>query len=357
MRPRAPKLHKGLVVRTTVGLGLFILLALGTSAYAQGQKLIRMPTVSKSQNSQTMTLLAGHLNTNPTISGGSQLVMVDDSALLPESSGSGAFSETGISGTGLISIYIVRQGDTMASIAKMFGVSTNTIIWANSLSSSRVSVGQQLVILPISGVRHTVVKGDTLQSIAKKYKADLGDILSYNSLNSGAKLAQGQVIIVPDGELGATSTSKPSSGSSSGGGSSNSCGLKISTYERLTVNPCSYPSYAGYYNRPISGGTKTQPLHGYNAVDFGAPVGTPIMAAAEGTVIISKNGGYNGGYGTYVVVSHENGTQTLYGHMSEDYVSVGQHVTQGEIIGALGNTGKSTGPHVHFEVRGARNPF
>ncbi|MBX4189669.1 peptidoglycan DD-metalloendopeptidase family protein, partial [Candidatus Parcubacteria bacterium] len=264
--------------------------------------------------------------------------------------------DAGLSGKGQISVYVVRQGDILSSIAKMFGVSTNTITWANDIKSGRISPGQELVILPISGIRHTVVKGDTLQSVAKKYKADLGDILSYNSLSSGAKLSIGQVVIVPDGEP-VSSAGSASTGSSSSGGSSNSCGLKVSTYERLLVNPCKYPVYTGYYIRPLAGGTKTQTLHGYNAIDFGASVGTPVVASADGTVIISKNGGYNGGYGTYVVISHDNGTQTLYGHMSQDHVTVGQHVSQGEIIGALGNTGKSTGPHVHFEVRGARNPF
>jgi murein DD-endopeptidase MepM/ murein hydrolase activator NlpD len=102
---------------------------------------------------------------------------------------------------------------------------------------------------------------------------------------------------------------------------------------------------------------KTQGIHGHNGVDFGGPTGTSIKAAAGGTVTVARNGGYNGGYGSYVVISHPNGTQTLYAHMSSVGVSVGQNVGQGDYIGAIGNTGKSTGPHLHFEVRGARNPF
>jgi len=240
----------------------------------------------------------------------------------------------------------------------MFGVTTNTIVWANDVKGGKVSVGDQLVILPISGISHAVVKGDTLQSLAKKYGADIGDILSYNGLSADDKLTAGQVIIVPDGEISTPQSS--SSGSSSGGSSSTSCGLLISHYEKLLVSPCKYPSYPGYYIRPIDGGHKTQNLHGYNAVDIGAPVGTPIMAAANGTVIVLKNNnGYNGGYGNYIVISHPNGTQTLYAHMlhvSAD-VGIGQAVTQGSVIGYVGMTGKTTGPHVHFEIRGARNPF
>lgn len=81
------------------------------------------------------------------------------------------------------------------------------------------------------------------------------------------------------------------------------------------------------------------------------------MAAADGVVIVSKNTGWNGGYGTYVVIAHDNGTQTLYAHMSRTIVYVGQRVKKGQMIGNLGSTGKSTGPHVHFEIRGAVNPF
>jgi murein DD-endopeptidase MepM/ murein hydrolase activator NlpD len=109
--------------------------------------------------------------------------------------------------------------------------------------------------------------------------------------------------------------------------------------------------------RPLTGGIKTQGIHGYNGVDIGASTGTPILAAAGGEVIISRAEGWNGGYGIYVVIRHDNGTQTLYAHMSQDIVSVGQRVSQGEVIGYVGNTGRSSGPHLHFEIRGATNPF
>ncbi|MEK7135159.1 MAG: M23 family metallopeptidase, partial [Patescibacteria group bacterium] len=108
---------------------------------------------------------------------------------------------------------------------------------------------------------------------------------------------------------------------------------------------------------PIRGGLKSQGIHGHNGVDLAAPVGTPIVASADGKVILSRTGGYNGGYGTYVVISHANGTQSLYAHMSANNVAVGEVVSQGQVIGAIGMTGKTTGPHIHFEIRGARNPF
>ena len=117
------------------------------------------------------------------------------------------------------------------------------------------------------------------------------------------------------------------------------------------------PLYDDYYTRPVIGGVKTQGIHGHNAIDIGIRVGSPIYASAAGTVILSKSSGYNGGYGQYIIISHPNGTQTVYGHLSQNFVAVGTKVVQGQNIGLTGNTGRSTGPHIHFEVRGARNPF
>lgn len=279
-----------------------------------------------------MSLLEGYLNTNPTGVGGATVAILDGTALSTYGDDGAAFVDPGRSGTGQISVYIVREGDTIGKIAEMFGVSINTILWANDLTSRTLKIGQELVILPISGVKHIVKSGDTLQSISKKYKADLEDILSYNSIPAGAKLAVGDTIIIPDGVV----NSPQSAGS---------------------VSNSNQTVAAGYYLRPIRGGIKSQGIHGHNGVDLAAAIGTPIMASAPGTVILSRTGGYNGGYGTYVVISHANGTQTLYAHMSLNNVEVGQSVSQGEVIGAIGMTGKTTGPHVHFEIRGARNPF
>ena len=114
----------------------------------------------------------------------------------------------------------------------------------------------------------------------------------------------------------------------------------------------------GYYMAPLSVYVETQGIHGYNGVDLAAKAGTPVMASAAGTVVVAKSGGYNGGYGNYVVIQHGNGSQTLYSHMSTVSTYVGATVVQGQVIGAVGSTGKSTGPHLHFEIRdGIRNPF
>ncbi len=286
-------------------------------------------------NSQTMQLLEGYHNGNPmTSAGGPVVAFLDSTTLSVATEESGAFIEAGTSG-GIITTYVVREGDTIGAIAEMFKISTNTIRWANNLTSNTLKLGQELVILPISGVRHIVKSGDTLATIAKKYGADQSDVLAYNGLSVSAKLAVGDEIIIPDGEM-----------TSSAGTNTNA--TKIASGLKEVV---------GYFLRPIAGGKKSQHIHGHNAVDLAAPVGTPIMAAADGKVILSKSGGYNGGYGTYVVVSHANGTQTVYGHMSDNYVSVGQTISQGDVIGRIGMTGNTSGPHIHFEVRGAKNPF
>jgi len=263
--------------------------------------------------------------------------IVEKDALVSEAGPSGSNSSISIhqNGGDMISIYVVHSGDTLSQIADMFGVSVNTIKWGNNLTSNTLKEGQTLVILPISGVKHTVVKGDTIDSLAKKYKGDIDEILAYNNLQRGAKLTTGTEIIIPDGEVVAPPTAKSVS-------YPKSSGLK---------------EYAGYYLRPIVGGVKTQGIHGYNGVDLASSYGSAILASADGEVIISKNSGWNGGYGDYIVVKHANGTQTLYAHLSQSLVSVGQAVKQGDIIGAMGSTGKATGVHLHFEIRGAKNPF
>lgn len=282
-------------------------------------------------NSQNMPLLQAEISPLYGTTTEVTLSIVDGTSL----SATTQFSQAEIKSyeDGQISIYVVREGDTLPAIAKMFDVSVNTIRWANDISGNTIKVSQTLVILPISGIKHIVKSGDTLQGIAKQHKGDLNEILQYNNLTIGSKLSIGDVVIVPDGEAAPTSTTRPSVNSSS-----------------------ARPTYNGYYLRPIVGGVKSQGLHGYNGVDLAGSYGANILASADGEVIISRSG-WNGGYGTYVVIKHGNGTQTLYGHLSSTLVSAGSRVSQGQVIGRMGSTGKSTGVHLHFEIRGARNPF
>lgn len=282
--------------------------------------------------------------------------MVEGSALLADAGPIGTYANVASTTSDRISLYIVRDGDTLSQIADMFGVSINTLVWANDLGSSKaIHPGQTLVILPVSGVKHVVAKGDTLASLAKKYGGAASDISDFNGLDSAAPLAIGSTVIIPNGEISAP-VSSGTTGTKSGTKSSG--GKKSGSIPANPFRGGSGPEIDGYYADPVPGALLTQGLHGLNAVDLAAPKGTPIHAAARGVVIISRaNGAWNGGYGNYVVIAHNNGTQSLYAHMSRDIVQVGQEVAQNDIIGYVGTTGLSTGPHVHFEVRGARQPF
>lgn len=295
------------------------------------------------RSSEVLGVLQANVGPSATAGvGGGDIAMLNGMALIQESGASGTQADIQEGRSTQISLYVVRQGDSLSQIAKMYGVSANTIIWANNIKGP-IREGDELVILPINGVSHKVAKGDTVRSIATKYKADMNDIIAYNDLPADGMLSVGSTIIVPDGEaqLAPAPASIP--------------GAAANPTEAL--RGAGGPVYKDYYIRPIDGGRKSQGLHGYNGVDLAAPTGTPIHASASGIVIVARSGGYNGGYGSYVVISHPNGTQTLYGHMSRVDVVQGQAVGQGDTIGLLGSTGKSTGPHVHFEIRGATNPF
>lgn len=325
---------------------LTLLVLPATVAYAGffslfGDVFSKINTVQKPITSQNVTLLAAASASD--FKGGDEndVNTVGGSALLPDAGPEGANADLNDQDFdhGQISIYTVHEGDSFASIAKMFNVSVNTILWANNMTKgTKLSVGEVLVVLPVSGIEYKIKKGDTVESIAKKYKGDPLEVRSYNSLTDDEQLAVGDTIIIPDGEMPTITPAKTKPATSK-------------------LRGASGPNYSGYYQAPLANYRKSQGLHGYNGVDLTQYLGAPIFASADGDVVVSRQGGYNGGYGNYVVIQHGNGTQTLYGHMQSVTVSAGDHVVQGQNIGYLGNTGRSTGAHLHFEVRGARNPF
>ena len=232
-----------------------------------------------------------------------------------------------------ISTYVVRPGDTLSGIAEMFGVDTNTIRWSNDIKYRNViRVGQKLVILPVQGVKHKVKEGDTLAKIAKKYEADQQEIANYNKMAYDASLEVGSDIIVPNGVIASP----------------------VITSSKLTKTYYR-PAASGYFMKPVNG-RLTQCTHGHNGIDWGAPTGTRVVASASGEVVIARLG-FNGGNGNYVAISHSNRMQTLYAHLNSINVTAGDWVNKGSLIGTVGNTGRSTGPHLHFEVRGGVNPW
>ncbi|OGZ45116.1 MAG: hypothetical protein A3J54_04540 [Candidatus Ryanbacteria bacterium RIFCSPHIGHO2_02_FULL_45_13b] len=289
----------------------------------------------------TMPLLGAPVNADgaKAARGGAALTIVDNNALLPVSGPLGSVEdEDAVIKTDRITLYTVREGDNMSVIARMFGVTVNTILWANNIRSSNlIKAGDVLVILPISGVKHTIKKGDTLASIAKEYHGDVEEISAFNGLQANASITVGEEIIIPNGEIVLPTPLR-------------------SGKTRTIASGGSLQSVAGYFARPVVG-VRSQGIHGYNGVDLASSCGSPIYASAAGTVIVSKAYGWNGGYGNYLVITHANGTQTLYAHNTSNVASVGQYVAQGQTIATVGSTGRSTGCHVHFEVRGAKNPF
>lgn len=298
------------------------------------------------ENLQNIPLLQGSRNSTPEGPVGEGGVAVVDGSVLRAIGGPSDDGEEVLPENGAISVYIVKEGDSLSEIADMFGVSMNTIVWANDLGEKKIiTPGQKLVILPVSGVRYTIKKGDTLSSIAKAFKGDENEIKQYNDIYNDNALVVGETIVIPGGDMTRDHAPKSSTQPSQ------------TSPAPSRPAPSSQPTYAGFYRHPIPSAVKTQGIHGYNAIDLAAPVGTPIMATAGGTVIISRQNGWNGGYGNYVVIRHSNGTQSLYAHNSRNAVGVGQTVVQGQVIAYIGSTGNSTGPHVHFEIRGASNPF
>ncbi len=337
----------------TANAGFFDFIA-GNQASAQATLL---DSIQNTPNSQTMSLLQANVSsavvlkninskskTEPEIEEGESVNILSDNALMPTATpvavGGGVDFVESLEND--ISVYVVRKGDSVAEIAEMFGVSADTVLAANDMKKGdKLTEGDVLVILPISGVEHTIAKGQTLQGIANIYKVGVQDILDYNDMSAGDNIVIGSRLFIPGaGLLSETPTKKPST--SSGG----------NYYQSNPVK-----GVAGYFINPVPTGRKTQGLHGAakRGVDIGAPIGTPIYASASGTVLIAKTG-WSGGYGNMVIVQHPNGTRTLYAHMSKLGTKTGAKVSQGEVIGYVGSTGRSTGPHLHFEVFNAKNP-
>lgn len=233
--------------------------------------------------------------------------------------------------------YTVQLGDTVSSIANNFGLTVNTILWANDLGNySLIRPGNKLLIPPYSGLLYKVKSGDTLSKIASTYKIDKEDIFKYNDLNDDSSLKIGQELILPGAsKIIVKAQPKPSAPSQSSGNTS-----KVS----------SKPADGENMVWPTEGRRITQYFSwAHNGLDIGNKVGTPIYAAEAGTVEIAATG-WNGGYGNTILINHGNGKKTRYGHLTTLYVKVGSKVEKGENIGTMGSTGRSTGPHLHFEV-------
>ena len=228
--------------------------------------------------------------------------------------------------------YVVRSGDTLSSIAKKFGLSIDTLIWANNLSAkATIKTGQKIKIPPVDGVIHQVRRGETVYSIAKKYQTNPQGIVDFpfNTFANDETFALeiNQTLMVPDGIM---PKKKP-----------------IAPKAPFVADVSQGVGKAGFI-WPTTGKISQRYSWYHPAVDIANKNAPAITAAAAGKVISVIRGRW--GYGNYLVIDHGEGYKTLYAHLSSISVSAGQNVSQGQGIGKMGSTGRSIGIHLHFEI-------
>jgi murein DD-endopeptidase MepM/ murein hydrolase activator NlpD len=226
--------------------------------------------------------------------------------------------------------YTVQGGDGLNKIAGKFGLSPNTVYWANKSrlpNLNSIPVGLRLLIPPVDGVVIVTKSSDTLTSLGQKYKVAPQSIAIANVLSS-QDLKAGMILVIP--------VAPPAIPQSKSGGSSS-----VYNGGKLRWPIVGYFTISQYYN------AVTHP-----AIDLAAPTGTPVVAAASGQVVFAgwkRSGGGVGG-GIVVWINHNGKLWTTYNHLSSEIVGVGQNVVAGQRIGSVGMTGNATGPHLHFEV-------
>ena len=236
-----------------------------------------------------------------------------------------------------IQLYTIQGGDTVLGIAEKFGLNPETIQWSNptlETNADLIRPGDEIKILPVNGVLHTVTSGDTLLSLSEKYKVTVEDIVNYagNGLvDDQAKLSIAAQLVIPNG-------TKPYATA------------EAVAYTSSGAVPASAKIGAGTFVWPVVGSIYQRFWGGHAAIDVGGWTGAPVKAADGGYVVVAA-GGWNGGYGNHIIVDHGNGFVTLYAHLNSIYVKPGESVAAGAVIGGVGNTGNSTGPHLHFELR------
>jgi murein DD-endopeptidase MepM/ murein hydrolase activator NlpD len=220
--------------------------------------------------------------------------------------------------------YTVRSGDTISGIAQRFDLSMDSLISFNNIQDARtLKVGTLLTIPSSSGLRYRVKRGDYLGGIANKFGVALNDLLDWNNLETSV-IVPGQELFIPNARLSEMERNR--------------------VFGRLFI----YPTRGRITDRF---GMRRDPFTGmrrfHNGVDLAGPVGTPVIASMSGRVAML---GYNPTYGKYLILTHPEGFQTLYGHLSAFRVQKGQAVQQGQRIADMGNTGYSTGSHLHFSI-------
>lgn len=242
--------------------------------------------------------------------------------------------------TGESKIYTVQSGDTVASVAEKFNLETTTILWANGLSKNDpIKIGDHLTILPTDGILHTVRSGDTLLAIARNYQAEALKIKEFNGMEDSHKLSVGQKLIIPEGKVAPSIPTQPT---------------RVLADNSGPAPASKTPSGSGFVWPTTTKHISQYFRWGHTGIDIDNRSMPAIYAADGGTVEFA---GWLGAYGNLVIVNHGGGLQTYYAHNSKFYVSKGDKVAKGQAIAQMGSTGRSTGPHVHFEVRQNGRPI
>ncbi len=227
--------------------------------------------------------------------------------------------------------YTVRSGESLNTLAADFGLTALTIKYANNLSSNTLKTGQELRIPPVDGLYVTVKKNDTLSSLASRYKVKVDDIEKYNGLTAEETIHAGDELLIPGAVIPKTQVSP-------------SAGVNVPAYNPIP--------YTGKFIWPTESPThfiSQKPRRGHMALDLNRLNGWGIYASAAG--VVQTKTGYNGGYGNLIAINHGSGWSTYYGHLAQFKVNNGDYVQQGQLIAIMGSTGRSTGPHLHFEIR------
>lgn len=225
--------------------------------------------------------------------------------------------------------YRIKKGDMIGVIAEKYDITQDTLLSVNNIRSSRtIQIGQYIKIPSMSGILYTVKStGETPETIAKKYSVDVQKIAVVNELQQNTSLKAGASLFVPDAKLDWVTRQE----------------INGDLFRKPIHGSFRYSSYYGWRQNPFDASRRTY----HSGVDMACPMGTNIYAALEGTVTTA---GWSDVYGNYVIITHHSGYKTLYGHMSKIVAKKGQYVTQNTIIGKVGSTGQSTGPHCHFQV-------
>lgn len=223
--------------------------------------------------------------------------------------------------------YIIEEGDNLTVISRKIGANLDTLVSVNKISNAnRLRPGQKIIVPNRNGLLYTMKKGESIEDVTERYDVSLKRVLTFNKISDASNIEEGDDIFLP--------------------GAKYTLDERIDKFGQMFSLPTTITrisSVFGYRVHPITG-VRTKHM----GVDIPGRLNTPVYAARKGKVIFA---GYSGGYGNLVIVRHDKGYTTYYGHLNSITTKAGANVGVGVMIGRMGSTGRSTGSHLHFEVR------